>query len=193
MPERDLKICDSTRFDIDHIVEGHKKVFDLRSGTFHVVILNNAGEIFTGGSTDCFETTGNEYYGFKKLVTSYICSSIECSERAVFMGTREGELVLYNFKHYTGKVLNKIQEEISSITHYRYAQTAFLSIRGDIFLRQDNKFSQVKADNAVSYAVGRTEEHLILVPIEKRFVCDHFVLMKQVRNELKLCDVEIKQ
>jgi hypothetical protein len=60
-------------------------------------------------------------------------------------------------------------------------------------LRQDNKFSQVKADNAVSYAVGRTEEHLILVPIEKRFVCDHFVLMKQVRNELKLCDVEIKQ
>lgn len=103
-------------------------------------------------------------------------------------------MVLYNYKHNTGNVLCKIQEEISSVTRFRHEHLAFVSIRGDIFLQHNDKFSKVKADNTISYAVGRTDEHSILVPIEKRIlVCDHFVLMKRVRSELKLCDLEIKQ
>ncbi len=83
-------------YAISHITaNGH--IVSLQCASFHVGILNSAGELFLGGDNDSGNLgTGNsvKYHGMKKLVSPHFFTCFSVFSDSTVAATKDGQLLL---------------------------------------------------------------------------------------------------
>lgn len=179
----------STRYNIDHIIEGNTQIVDVRSGSFHTAILNSAGQVFTGGNYyngRLCRDQKQRVYGLQRVKTSYIYTSVSCTSEYTILGTKTGEVLWYG----PNGGLERFDEPISSICSL-YSDTAVITRSGKIYVRRIFGTSEVCLKDGRDYSdMGLTRQYLI--PVTKRSIIDeHFTLMREVRSAKQLQDIMI--
>jgi hypothetical protein len=178
----------------------NKKIVDVHSGAFHVVILNSAGELYTGG--DCLSgrlcrEVDQRFYGFEKVESQYIYTAIRCTNDATITGTIDGEVLVYGSlvgKDYLGTKLCKLGAKVCSICPSTSSKQVLVTTEDkNLFVCSLND-QYHKLPQTGDYLVGSieyaNESYWYLLPRGENVIEKHFCLMQRAYR--KFNDLTVK-
>jgi hypothetical protein len=189
----------SQQFDLQHITCNNKQIVDVQSGAFHLAILNNAGEVFTGGNTSDGRLCSDcpQYYGFQKVNLGHVYSAIFCLNDTTLLGTTTGKLVAcgrYGGESTLNHQFGDVKEEISSICCNAYSGAYGIGTASGRMLLVPEKSEAIEITRG-DYLFGLVQQSKkvwYLLPFHKRCsIQDHFSLLSKVLVSDRFQDVII--
>jgi alpha-tubulin suppressor-like RCC1 family protein len=137
-------------FNIQSVTE-NGKIVALQCGSFHVGILNSAGEVFLGGDPDTGKLgiTTAKYYGMKKLKSEHVFSSMAIFGDSTVLGSLDGTLLAYGAVTGYNTTANKFETKYPPIANVsgQGRDITICTVDGQVFVHNEDDGTRVEKGN----------------------------------------------
>jgi alpha-tubulin suppressor-like RCC1 family protein len=197
----------SRLYECPEICKGGKTIVDMRCGSFHIGVINSAGEVFLGGDADSgklgFQTA--KYYGMKKFVSEHIFSTIAVVSDVTILGSRDGTLIAfgqrsglldYDEEDYDEKLYSHTVLQFPSIEQVsaQGGEVVVCTTQGEVYITNLKERRVVlgtysTAYNAISQCI--IDHTYVCLSDKRNGVLDIFLLMPRTMHRKELQDIII--
>lgn len=172
----------------------------MRCGSFHVGILNSAGEVFLGGDPDFgklgFQT--DKYYGMKKFVSEHIFCAISMAGDSSYLAASNG--TLFAFGHQRGLFDDDSAEEEYKVLQFPSVEQisaqnkdiVVCTAQGEVYLNVECQATSLLCNYDASYNVISqvTSDYIFICLSEIRnCVLKRLPLLTHVMHRTELWDL----